>query len=408
MHILFLTQVLPFPLDAGPKVRAYCVLRYLAQFHKITLVSFVRSTDSPEAIAHLGKYCAKVFTCPMPRSKLLDAVHLLQSLTTKQPFIITRDQVPEMYKLLNDVVQQLDPFDAIHADQLWMAPYALHFRRTLSKEGRPTVVLDQHNAVYLILQRMAAETRNPLKRSLLQLESQKLAHFEVETCRQFDHVLWVTEEDHRAVERYASSATASVPNSGVIPICVDVEAESCIQSRSGARRVTFLGGLHYPPNAEGVRWFAEKVFPKVLASMPDAVLTVIGKQPPNLEGVGIPRTNLEVTGYVADPAPYLEDTAVFIVPLHAGGGMRVKILDAWAWGLPIVSTTVGAEGVNILPGENILIADSPEEFAQATIQLLASPTQGKSLAQAGRAWVEQHYSWRTIYQMWDQVYPNGQ
>jgi glycosyltransferase involved in cell wall biosynthesis len=255
---------------------------------------------------------------------------------------------------------------------------------------------------------MAAETRNPLKRRLLQLESQKLARFEVETCRQFDHVLWVTEEDYRAVTSQAACTRSPVPNSGVIPICVDVEAESTLQPRSGARRVTFLGGLHYPPNAEGVRWFAEKVFPKVLASMPDALLTIIGKQPPNLEGLGIPRANLEVTGYVADPAPYLEETAVFIVPLHAGGGMRVKILDAWAWGLPIVSTTVGAEGVNTLPGENILIADSADEFAQATLRLLASPAQGKSLAQAGRAWVEQHYSWRTIYQMWDQVYPNSQ
>jgi len=169
--------------------------------------------------------------------------------------------------------------------------------------------------------------------------------------------------------------------------------------------VTFLGGLHYPPNADGVCWFAEKVFPKVLEKMPDAILTVIGKQPPNLEEFAIPQANLEVTGYVADPMPYLRETAVFIVPLHAGGGMRVKILDAWAWGLPIVSTTVGAEGLDILPGENILIFDSPEAFAQATIQLLANPDQGHSLAQSGRAWVEDHYSWHSIYQMWEQIYP---
>jgi glycosyltransferase involved in cell wall biosynthesis len=405
MHILFLTQVLPFPLDAGPKVRSYYVLRYLSQFHKITLVSFVRPTDSPETVAHLRQHCANVFTCPVPRSKVLDMVHLLRSLIIGQPFIIARDWVPAMYKLLKDIVHEIDPIDAIHADQLWMAPYALHVRHSLSNGSRPAVVLDQHNAVYLIPKRMASDTRNPLKCALLQLESQKLAQFEVETCLHFDHVLWVTEEDYQAVQGQTTRSNAPIPNSGVIPICVDVESATAIPHRSAARRVTFLGGLHYPPNAEGICWFAEKVFPKVRAAMPDTILTVIGKQPPNLGKFGIPQANLEVTGYVTDPMPYLKETAVFIVPLHAGGGMRVKILDAWKWGLPIISTTVGAEGVQILPGENILIADSPEEFAQATIRLLTDPKQGERLVRAGRAWVEQYYSWRTIYQMWNKIYP---
>jgi glycosyltransferase involved in cell wall biosynthesis len=341
----------------------------------------------------------------MPRSKLLDAAYLLGSLVTDQPFIIARDQVPEMYNLLKEIVQQSEPFDAVHADQLWMAPYALYVKNSLTNAAQPATVLDQHNAVYLIPERMASATRNPFKRALLQLEAHKLTQYEVKSCRQFDQVLWVTNEDYQAVQRHAAPATPPVPNSGTIPICVDVGAATCLQQRPNARRVTFLGGLHYPPNANGVRWFAEKVFPQVIEKMPDALLTVIGKQPPNLRDFGIPQANLEVTGYVADPLPYLRETAVFIVPLHAGGGMRVKILDAWAWGLPIVSTTVGAEGLHILPGENILISDSPEEFAQATIQLLANPERGQSLAQSGRAWVEQHYSWRTIYQMWDQVYP---
>jgi glycosyltransferase involved in cell wall biosynthesis len=109
-------------------------------------------------------------------------------------------------------------------------------------------------------------------------------------------------------------------------------------------------------------------------------------------------------GYVADPRPYLEETAVFIVPLLAGGGMRVKIVDAWIWGLPVVSTTVGAEGIEIRPGENILIADTSAAFAEATVRLLQSPEEGQRLAQAGRQWVEQHYNWRTVYQLWDQVY----
>lgn len=406
MHILFLTQVLPYPLDAGPKVRAYYVLRYLAQFHKITLVSFVRATDTPEAIAHLRQFCTHVFTCPMPRGKWRDAAHLLHSFMTGQPFIIARDRVPAMHRLLRDVVQQGEPFDAIHADQLWMAPYALSVQHLSTGTSRPTVILDQHNAVYMIPKRMAADTHNPLKRAMLQREASKLAQYEVEVCRQVDRLVWVTKEDYQAVQQHADRDLMPLPCAGVIPICVDVTPTTQVQRKHNARRVTFLGGLHYPPNAEGVRWFAERVFRRVIAKIPDAILTVIGKQPPELGEYEIPAGNLEVTGYVTDPTPYLEETAVFIVPLHAGGGMRVKILDAWTWGVPIVSTTVGAEGVQALPGKNILIADSPQEFAQAVIHLLATSGRGDALVQSGRAWVEQRYAWRTVYRMWDDIYPN--
>ncbi|MCB0082749.1 MAG: hypothetical protein KDE47_17535, partial [Caldilineaceae bacterium] len=119
MRILFLTQVLPYPLDAGPKLRAYYVLRHLAQRHEITLVSFVRPTDTAASVAHLRSFCHAVHTIQMPRSKLLDGVHLLRSLITNRSFIIERDWTTAMTGLLTSVVEQAGPFDAIHADQLW-------------------------------------------------------------------------------------------------------------------------------------------------------------------------------------------------------------------------------------------------------------------------------------------------
>jgi glycosyltransferase involved in cell wall biosynthesis len=102
--------------------------------------------------------------------------------------------------------------------------------------------------------------------------------------------------------------------------------------------------------------------------------------------------------------PYLRETAVFIVPLHAGGGMRVKIVDGWSWGLPIVSTTIGAEGIGYTDGQDIVIADTAEEFAQATIDLLANPVRAAQLGQQGRVTLEAHYDWRKTYQLWDEVY----
>jgi glycosyltransferase involved in cell wall biosynthesis len=295
-----------------------------------------------------------------------------------------------------------------------MAPYALwtgQIAGTCPSQGQepPLLVLDQHNAVYLIPQRLAEHEGNWLKRTLLALESHKLARFEVDTCLQFDRVTWVTNEDYEAVQQRSQGQSQqqriNIGNAGVIPICADAESVTVAARTPAARRVTFLGGLHYPPNAEGVLWFAKEVFPQVLRAVPDAVLTVIGKQPPaSLKSFGIPAENLDVTGYVDDLEPYLDETAVSIVPLHSGGGMRVKILDAWSKAIPIVSTAVGAEGIEICPGKNILIADGPADFAEATLRVLQNATLAQQLAQGGRQQVLEAYNWRTRYQAWDSIY----
>ncbi len=405
MKILFLTQVLPYPLDAGPKVRAYYVIRHLAQRHEITLVSFVRATDTPAALAHLQQSCTQLHTVPMPRSKWRDGYHLLRSLITNQPFIIARDWNRHMVARLQAIVATEGPFDAVHADQLWMAPYAQLVRQWQREPLR--LVLDQHNAVFMIPERMAGDDPHPLKRALLALEARKLARYEAATCRQFDHVIWVTREDYAAVATEANGH-GPIPNDGIIPICGDVAEVPPVARQPTAQRITFVGGLHYPPNARGICWFAEQIFPQILAAAPNVVLTVIGKDPPaQLHQLGIPAANLDVPGFVADLDPFLAETAVFIVPLLAGGGMRVKIIDGWKWGMPIVSTTIGAEGIAAEPGENILIADTPATFAQATLALLQAPETANRLASAGRHWIEKRYDWRNVYRRWDMIYENA-
>jgi glycosyltransferase involved in cell wall biosynthesis len=137
-------------------------------------------------------------------------------------------------------------------------------------------------------------------------------------------------------------------------------------------------------------------------------LTILGKNPAEEiralaqnNGLG---TTIQVTGYVADPQPYLEAAGVFIVPLFSGSGMRVKIVDAWRWGLPVVSTTIGAEGIEYRDGENILIADTAEDFARAVVRVLSEPELAKGLRRNGRRWVEEHYDWRKVYPAWDAIY----
>lgn len=426
MRNLFLTQVLPYPLDAGPKTRAYYVLRYLADAgHEVTLLSFTRANDRPEFIEHLASFCANVHTVPIQRSRVKDVWHLARSLINGEPFLIARDWSPSMAAALRQVIESEGPFDAVHADQLWMAPYALLARqlcgadlqkgqaridkRQLASDSSqltsPLFVLDQHNAVFQIPQRLAESETNLLKRALLRLEAAKLIRYEARTCAAFDRVVWVTEEDRAALTKVSDNWQLSIVNSQcTIPICIDPVAAPVIPPVDNPFRVTFLGGLHWPPNAKGVLWFVEHVWPSVHAAAPHAVLTIIGKDPPAALVNRQPAiANLEVPGYVTDPTSYLAETAVFIVPLHAGGGMRVKILDAWCWGLPVISTTIGAEGIRAQDGENLLLADTPAAFADAAIRVLTTQQLSDHLRQNGRRTAEREYDWRANYSAWDRV-----
>jgi len=416
MRILFLTQVLPYPLDAGPKIRAYYVLRHLAQQHQVTLISFVRPNDTPEAIAHLESFCEQVITLPMPRSRLRDVLAMGRSLANREPFLITRDWVPEMEAALHTLLAE-GHYDAVHADQLWMAQYALQVasskfqvRNPQSAFRLPRLVLDQHNAVFQIPQRMAQYEANPLKRVLLKLEWRKLARYEAQVCQQFDHVVWVTQEDLDAVQAQTQRSQSPIRNlqpatcNSIIPICIAPQEVQPITLLTNQPNLLFLGGMHWPPNAEGVRWFVSEIWPRVREQIPAARLQIIGKSPP-------PELSLApgviAPGYVDDVTPYWCNSRAFIVPLRAGGGMRVKILDAWARGLPVISTTIGAEGIKCQDGEDILIADTPGDFANAVVRVLSEEALAPQLAQGGRSTVEAHYDWRKVYTAWDDIYSPG-
>jgi polysaccharide biosynthesis protein PslH len=404
VKILFLTQVLPFPLDAGPKVRAYYALRRLAaQGHAVTLVSFVRAMDGAAALDHLRSLCDRVLTVPLRRARWRDGAAAVRSLLTGEPLLIARDRIGAMTKVVRSLAAEVR-FDAVHADQLWMAPYALAAQATARQAGwRPQLVLDQHNAVHLIPERLATAARDPLTRLAYRRERARMADYEARTCLAFDQVVTVTQDDRDCLLQLYRNGRR--PNfAAVIPICIDPEAVPAGTRQAAGPELLFVGGMHWPPNADGVTWFADEVLPLVRKGLPNARFTAVGKQPPRRPGAA-PLAGLHLSGYVAELQPFWERSAAFVVPLRAGGGMRVKILDAWARGLPVVSTTIGAEGLAWAHGENLLIADTAADFAAAVTRVLTNPDLAARLAQGGRATVERHYDWRTAYAAWDGIYP---
>jgi len=334
----------------------------------------------------------------MIRSRWRDGRAAVKGLATGRPIVIVRDEIKSMQQLLTRLLAS-EHFDVIHADQVSMAQYGL-----LGKG--PRRVLDLHNAMYLVTQRLADNEPNSIRRLVAQRETRALADYEARLCTQYDQVVFVTEEDRRAIETQIVRLKLSIPPDRftTIPICSDPSSKLPVKPALHPHRVTALGVMFWPPNAEGVLWFAREAWSAIRAEFPEACLTIVGKNPPqsllDLNGM----ENIEVTGYVPNLDQLLAETAAFIVPLRAGGGMRVKILDTWCWGLPIVSTSIGAEGILIRDGENILIADSAETLSKAVQRILREPSLAQALRENGRRWVEEKYDWRQIYASWDTVY----
>ncbi|HZD58152.1 MAG TPA: glycosyltransferase [Anaerolineales bacterium] len=417
LNILFLTQIIPYPPDAGPKVKTWHVLRYLVRRgHCVTLASFVR----PEEQAYvpiMEELCAQVYTIPIHRSRPADIYYWLRSHFTGRPFLIERDDRDAMHDLVRHILAA-GKTDAIHADQLTMTQFAMRAREVQDVFGRHgrtasnhdlSLIFDAHNAVWSIIERMGQNARWYL-RPVLGLEARRVKRYEGCVVRQFDHTLAVTELDRQALFAAAAAsrngASSSLPAIPVIPIAVDTGHLQPLRCQPRSTNILTLGTLHYPPNADGIRWFMQEVYPLIQEQVPEATLTVVGKNPPNdfLESAYREPQSIQVTGYVPDLTPYLEQATVMVVPVRAGGGMRVRILEAFARAMPVVTTTIGLEGIDAQPGEDVLVADTPFDFAAAVVRLLKDEHLRSRLATNARALAETRYEWKVVLRGMDSVY----
>jgi polysaccharide biosynthesis protein PslH len=383
MHILLLTQVVPYPPDSGPKIKTYHVLRWLAQEYDVTLLSFVRSAAEVEAAQALRSLCRDVVTVPLRRSRLLDAQAMWQSFSDPRPLVLLRDESAPMRQQIDRILDQ-QHVDLIHADQINMAQFAL------GRDG-PPVVLDLHNAVWTIFARMARAARGP-RRWLLLRESARLRAYEGWACRKAAAVLAVSEADRMALRDVAGDIPIDI-----VPIAIDVRQQPPVERDERPRSALSVATMFWPPNVDGVCWFGRDIYPQIQRQQPDTSFYVVGARPARaVRDLAARQPGIVVTGYVPDLLPYQRQTAAFVVPLRSGSGMRVKILEAFAQGLPIVSTTIGFEGIDAQPDEHLLVADQPDSFAEAVVRLVQSPRAGQRLAEAGRDLAERLYDWRAV------------
>jgi polysaccharide biosynthesis protein PslH len=380
MKILLLTQVFPYPPDSGPKIKTWNLIKQLARQHEITLVSFVRG-DQTEDVRHLAQYCERVITVPMERSLWMDGRALARSLTSGIPWIILRDDRGAMRQAIRQVTDG-EVFDIVQADQLGMAQYALGV--TGGKK-----VLDDHNAVWQLYQRLWETLPLGALKLLWGREWPLLKKYEGQVGRQFDGIFAVSQADRAALEEVMGQAGKV----RIVPITVDADEVFPVHREPKSDHILSMGTMFWQPNIEGVMWFAREIYPRIQAERPGAVVDILGARPPKaIVRLAQSEPAIHVTGYVPDPTPYLEKAGVMIVPLLAGSGMRVKILQALAQEIPIVTTTIGCEGIEVEHGRHVLIADTPEEFARAVLRLLADPGLGRVLGRNGRELILARYN----------------
>lgn len=407
MHILFLTQILPYPPDAGPKVKTWNVIRYLSDIGcRITLVSFVRPEEA-QYISTLKEVCERVHAVSIRRSRFADIGYMIKSYLTGRPFLVERDDLRPMQAMVNKLVQE-NVFDFIHADQLTMVQFALRGASAAPKK-KPRVIFDAHNAVWSIVERMQENAPWFLK-PILGVEARRVKRYEGDLLKTVDHVLAVTDVDRKGLEEALAYSKIQkndhIAPITIAPIAVDTQQQRPVKRKLDSKNIVTLGTLHYPPNADGIRWFFTDVFPLIRQRVPDATLTIIGKNPPQdfaEYASGHPDT-VKLTGYVQDLVPYLEQSALMVVPVRAGGGMRVRILEAFAYAMPVVTTTIGLEGIEAEPGREVLVADSAKDFAACVIELLENADLQESLSGSGRQLAENKYDWQVVLSAMSPIY----
>ena len=402
MKILFLTQILPYPPDSGPKIKTWNVLRYFEKkgYH-VTLVSFVRKEEE-QFLAAVQREGIDLYPVPIRRSRIKDGIYWLLSNITGLPFLIARDNLPEMRKLVMNLIQN-QKFDAVHADQITMTQFV-----PINGEKKYITIFDAHNATYSIVERMQKTSIWFLK-PVLALEAARLKKYEASLVKHFDYTLAVTSLDRQLLaEACGDDHAKSIVEDRikVIPIAVDTYGMRPIRRAVNSHNIVTLGTLHYPPNADGIRWFIREVFPKVKNRVEDVTLTIIGKNPPEdfLRIADRSGGAIKVTGYVKDLEPVLHEAALMVVPVRAGSGMRVRILEAFARGMPVVTTTIGLEGIEARVGDDVLVSDQATGFAEEVARLLEDPNLQSRLALNGRKLAVQLYDWRGVLKKLDEIY----
>ncbi len=388
MRILWLKTELLHPVDKGGKIRTYNMLKELKRDHHVTYLTLDDGSASAEDGEKASEYCHELVCIPHSRREKFTPgfyIELFLNLISQHPYAIKKYESAAMRREIVER-ERSNSFDLLVCD--FLAP-AANVPRTLAT---PTILF-QHNVEAMIWKRHYEVHTNPVKKAYLYGQWQKMRRFERDMCRRFDCVIGVSKDDREQMKQeYGAEAVFDVPTG------VDVEFfRPGGAATSSAHNMVFTGSMDWLPNDDAIRYFMREVMPLIKQRVPDATLTVVGRNPaPALVELGKSDPSLVITGRVDDVRPYMDQAAAYIVPLRIGGGTRLKIFEAMAMEKAVVSTTVGAEGLPLTDGVELLLADEPAAFADAVVKVLSDSSYALELGQRAASIVRKNYGWRQV------------
>jgi polysaccharide biosynthesis protein PslH len=374
------------PPDTGGKIRSYQILRELSHRHPITLALFY-AAEKNDPHAKLESQFAQLICWPVEppnRGSWAGRAAYAMNFLSAQPHSVVRFCRPEMVRDLRRLINR-EKFDLIVCDFVLAAP-VIPWNADVPK------VLFTHNVEATIWRRHFEVERNPAWKVVWWREYRTTLRMERRYSLSADHVLTVSESDRRYFCKFSGPAkTTSIPTG------VDTRYFQPLPTMEEANNLVFTGSMDWRPNEDGITFFAQTIFPKIRQSVPGAVLWVVGRSPSAaLKKMAEKESGIRVTGRVEDVRPYMGRGSVYVVPLRVGSGTRLKIFEAMAMRKAVVSTTIGAEGLPVTHGKNVLLADEPDDFAKQVIGLLQNEPRRHELGSAARDLVEQNYSWERV------------
>lgn len=386
MHILWLKTELLHPVDKGGRIRTYQTLKALKERHRITYLSLDDGSAAPDARKRASEYCHELITVPFAQPAKGTAsffLDLAANLFDRLPYAVAKYRSAAMRDAIVRAVRDRG-VDLVVCDFLFPSP------NVPDALGVP-IVLFQHNVEAAIWERHANVAGNAVRRAYMQLQWRRMRAFERRESLRYDHVIAVSEADAATMRDWYGATRVSA-----VPTGTDVEffrPSGLLHARPG--ELVFTGSMDWMPNEDGIDWFVRDVLPRIRRHVPHATLSIVGRHPTPRVLALADSGRVVVTGSVPDVRPYIERAAVFIVPLRVGGGTRLKIYEAMAMERAVVSTTIGAEGLPLRDGEEIVLADDADTFAAAVVSLLDDPGRAARIGDAAARRVRDAFSWGT-------------
>jgi glycosyltransferase involved in cell wall biosynthesis len=395
LKVLWAKSELLHPVDKGGKIRTLEMLKQLKQDHHVTYACLAAETDTQEARAAAREYCHELVTFAWSEPKRFSLGFygdLARNLASGLPYVIQKYRSRAMYAYVA-AQDAKRVFDVIVCD--FLTPSA-----NIPTNPRSATVLFEHNVESILWKRTYLNEKNLVKRAYFYGQFLKMRRYEGMLCNRYHAVAAVSENDAHDIKKLFNAKDVFPVPTGVderffAPLDAIDPYRRFTQMPKKAFNLVFTGSMDWMPNEDAILYFAEQILPRIAREFPSISVTVVGRNPtPKLAALAQANKRIELTGRVDDVRPYIDRATVYVVPIRVGGGTRIKIYEAMGMGRAVVSTSVGAEGLPLRDGAEIILADEPELFADQVIRLIKSDQERSAIEDNARRAVVERFGWQ--------------